>query len=64
MYIYIKAYVIRYNIPIIIFNNVLSVRSTKNKKNKSNYFLFTYSFFKAYALCRSTFLTYAIEYIY
>ena len=43
MHIYM-TYIIEYIIAIIILNKLLSVRSTKNKKNKSFYFIFTYSF--------------------
>lgn len=38
----------------------LSIRSTKNKKNKIGYFTFIYSFSDVLSLCRSQFLTHII----
>ena len=53
--------IIEYSATIIILNNLFSVRSIKNKKNKSFNFTFTYSFSDALSfLCSCKFLTYII----
>ena len=58
---YTLAYVLQY-LAAIIWNKLFSVRSIKNKKNKSFYFTSTYSFFNMLfcSLCRFKFLTYLI----
>ena len=61
LYTHTYIHIIKYIIAIIILNKWLSVRLIKNKKNRSFYFTFTYSFFDAlFSFCRSKYLTYII----
>lgn len=50
----------KYIVGAIILNNLLSVRSINNKKNKRFYFISIYSSFYVLPLCRSKFMNFII----